>query len=84
MLVFIRLAGIAVLAARPTRQLSIADFADKVFVFQGFQGKAFCSHKTAPALNPCRKKRNKQKRKPRMRFPFLWCGRQELKTSSKR
>ena len=25
----------------------------------------------------------KQKRKPRMRFPFLWCGRQELKTSSK-
>ena len=23
---------------------------------------------------------NKQKRKPRKRFPFLWCGRQELKT----
>ena len=22
----------------------------------------------------------KQKRKPRKRFPFLWCGRQELKT----
>ena len=44
--------------------LFTADFADKVFVFQGFQVKAFCSHKTAPALNPCRKKRNKQKRKP--------------------
>ena len=39
---------VAPLAARPARQLSIADFAVKLTVIQIPQGKAFCSRKTAP------------------------------------
>ena len=42
--------GFAPLAARPARQLSIADFAIMLSFIQSPQGKAFCSHKTAPTL----------------------------------
>ena len=63
---------VAPLAARPARQLSIADFAVKLTVIQIPQGKAFCSRKTAP---PSTRVSNhsifqKEKRTAWVRFSF--------------
>jgi len=50
----VRTKGLAPLAARPARQLSIAAFAIIFILIQASQGKAFCSHKTAPTLKSLR------------------------------
>ena len=76
--ILVRSTGIALLAARPAPPLSMASFAFRFCVTAFLSGKAFCSRKTAPTLTSCRVFGEKQKRKPRLGFPFLWCGRQGL------
>ena len=44
------LTGLALLAARPARQLSIVAFAVNYSEIEAGRGKAFCSRKTVPTL----------------------------------
>ena len=44
--------GFSLLAARPARQLLIVAFAVRFDIFFACLGKAFCSRKTAPTLEP--------------------------------
>ena len=65
--------GIAPLAARPARQLLIADFAVGRIVAKTPQGKAFCARKTAPpsTLVSIRSISKNKKRTTKGAFLFL-------------
>ena len=64
---------VAPLAARPARQLSIADFAVGRIVAKTPQGKAFCARKTAPpsTLVSIRSISKNKKRTTKGAFLFL-------------
>jgi len=70
--------GFALLAARPARQLSIADFAVDSSLKYPYYGKAFCSRKTAPTLKSLSKFVVQQKRATKHRNSFLWRRERDL------